>query len=80
MLFFTPTEEIQRIDKHYSQRLEYEGGIGHIFEHRFASEQLFGYQPVGGIEGRAVAVEQRIYDNEREYQIAGEAEKKASVI
>ena len=74
------TEEIQRIDKRYSQRLEYKGGIGHIFEHPFASEQLFGYQPVGGIEGRAVAVEQRIYDNEREYQIAGEAEKKASVV
>ena len=37
-------------------------------------------KPVGGIEGRAVAVEQRIYDNEREYQISGETEKKASVI
>lgn len=34
----TPTEEIQRIDKHYSQRLEYEGGIGHIFEHGLAAE------------------------------------------
>lgn len=80
MLFFTPTEEIQRIGKHYSQRLEYEGGIGHIFEHPFASEQLFGYQPIRGIERRAVAVEQRIDDNEREYQIAGEAEEEASVV
>jgi len=74
------SEKIQRIDRRDAQRLEYKRRIGHIFEHCFAPEQFFGYQPIRGIERRAVAVEQRIDDNEREYQIAGEAEEEASVV